>query len=242
LEAAREITRKTQGWLTEAEGEALFRLASQCRPPGVIVEVGSFLGKSTTWIALGTRSGSGLKVCAVDPQSRQPGTYEVFTRNVRAAGIEGTVVPYVMTSADAASKIDDDVVFAFIDGSHLYEDVKLDVKLWYPKVVKGGYMAFHDALCNGAKGVHDAVKEDVYESGRFRNVRFVGSLVICQKGGSGVRERLRTRWGLLIYDATDVVFDVSGRKRLRTYLPRPVLSGVKRVLRWLQLNTSNPED
>jgi predicted O-methyltransferase YrrM len=243
LEEARELARRTEGWLASVEGEALFGLASQCHPPGVIVEIGSWMGKSTTWLAKGSRSGSGLKVYAVDPHRRRRGTFEEFMRNMEHAGIEDLVVPYVMTSAEAAPKVNDRVVLAFVDGSHKYEDVKLDVKLWFPKVVEGGCMVFHDAVGNGAAGVHRAVREDVYESGRFRNVKLVGSMVICQKGScSELRQKLRIRWNLIIFDMSDVVFDVSGRRHTKHYLPGPLLSRVRRALRWLQLNTAKTED
>ena len=243
LEEARKLARATEGWLTSAEGEALFALASQCRPPGIIVEIGSWMGKSTTWLAKGSKSGSGLKIHAVDPHSRRPGTFEEFTRNMKRAGVEDLVVPYVMTSAEAAPRINDPVVLAFIDGSHKYEDAKLDIRLWFPKVVEGGYMAFHDALINGAVGVHRAVREDVYESGRFRNIRLVGSMVISQKGSyGGLQQNLEIRWKGLVFEMNDAVFDVSGRRHAEHYLPWPLLSVVRRILRWLQLNTARIED
>lgn len=34
--------------------------------------------------------------------------------------------------------------FVFIDGDHSYEEVKKDLKLWYPKVKTGGIFAGHD--------------------------------------------------------------------------------------------------
>ena len=37
------------GWLTEEEGTLLYHLAKKCRK-GVIVEIGSWMGKSTLWL------------------------------------------------------------------------------------------------------------------------------------------------------------------------------------------------
>lgn len=38
--------------------------------------------------------------------------------------------------------------FIFIDGSHIYEDVKKDYKLYYPKIKKGGLIFIHDSRMN----------------------------------------------------------------------------------------------
>jgi hypothetical protein len=49
------------------------------------------------------------------------------------------------TSAEAAPKIPDDYLdAAFIDGDHRYEFVCEDIKLWTPKVRRGGFLAGHD--------------------------------------------------------------------------------------------------
>ena len=224
MEDARELARGTKGWLRSDEGEALYALACQCHSPGVILEIGSYVGKSTTWLAKGSRSGSGLKVYSVDPHHEN--TFEEFMRNMRRAGIEDLVVPYVMTSAEAAHKIGEAVVLAFVDGSHTYEDVRLDLKLWFPRVVEGGYMAFHDAVDVKEKGVHRAVRDAACKSRQFRIVKLVGSMVICQKGSRrGLRHELQGRQKLLIFDAADLP--------LQHYLPRPLLLRVRRIMRRL---------
>jgi predicted O-methyltransferase YrrM len=41
---------------------------------------------------------------------------------------------------------DESIDFLFLDGSHAYEDVKKDLKLWYPKVKKGGVISGHDYM------------------------------------------------------------------------------------------------
>ena len=46
------------GWLTDEEGEALFELARSCTGKGVIVEIGSWKGKSTVCLGLGSQSGA----------------------------------------------------------------------------------------------------------------------------------------------------------------------------------------
>jgi MMP 1-O-methyltransferase len=233
LKEARELASRTEGWLRGDEGEALFGLASSCRPPGVIVEIGSYKGKSTTWIAMGSRSGPDLMIYAVDPHGRYGGRTELrgdfqdFMANMKRSGIEDLVVPIVMTSVEAASVVNDRVAFLFVDGNHGYENVKLEIKLWSPKLMDGTHLAFHDAVGNGHAGVHRAVREEIYRSGRFRNVSLVGSMVICEKGRDyGIRHRSRTMLALCVFEVSDLP--------LERYLPGPVLRRVRRVLRRLR--------
>lgn len=57
----------------------------------------------------------------------------------------GTVVIHRSPSADAVAAFEDGYFdWIYIDGNHLYEFVKLDLELWYPKVKRGGYMAGDD--------------------------------------------------------------------------------------------------
>lgn len=50
--------------------------------------------------------------------------------------------------------------FVFIDGDHSYEGVKRDIRLWKPKVKKGGYLIGHDYYHHsGMDDVRRAVTE-----------------------------------------------------------------------------------
>jgi MMP 1-O-methyltransferase len=150
----REIANRCEGWLTDSEGELLYTLARRCTGAGSIVEIGSWKGRSTTWLAYGSKCGSGVPVHAVDPHTGSPNlqrlfgpdiwTYDAFLENIAAASIADIVIPHVQTSADAAAAITEPVELVFIDGDHRYEHVRQDAALWLPKIVAGGFIAFHD--------------------------------------------------------------------------------------------------
>lgn len=53
---------------------------------------------------------------------------------------------------------DNSVALVYVDCDHTYEGVKADIKAWYPKLITGGVMAFHDYE-NTAYGVKPAVNE-----------------------------------------------------------------------------------
>lgn len=62
-------------------------------------------------------------------------------------------------SHKAVKFIDDESVgLVYIDGDHTYNGAKTDIEVWWPKLVTGGIMAFHDFM-NGSYGVNRAVTE-----------------------------------------------------------------------------------
>jgi len=68
-------------------------------------------------------------------------------------------------SFDMAEKIKDESCgLVYIDADHSYEGVKSDIESFFPKLVKGGIMAFHDAK-NPCYGVGEAVKEFADKNG-----------------------------------------------------------------------------
>ena len=130
------------GWLTDEEGEALYELARGCRGDGVIVEIGSWKGKSTICLGLGSRAGKGVPVYAIDPHTDT--RYGDFESNVERAGITELVRPIASLSQSAADGFDEPIEILFVDGSHEYDLVLEDFEKWVPKVVEGGWVAFHD--------------------------------------------------------------------------------------------------
>lgn len=195
------------GWLHPKEARLLYRLARQCRGAGRIVEIGSWKGKSTICLSRGSLDGHRAKVHAIDPHTGSPEhsemfghvwTFREFEQNIRRAEVQEIVVPHVATSTSVASSFSEPVELIFIDGLHEYEGVKADFDAWYPKVVAGGTVAFHDSTC--WEGVYRVVTEDVFKSRRFRNVRFAKSIVYGEKVPQNTAwERLGNRLRLALF-------------------------------------------
>ena len=180
------------GFLNLAEGRLLYELARRVTGRGVIVEVGSHQGKSTTWLACGSLAGSGTTLYAVDPWDGSGKVPEDFRRNIRNAGVEQTISPIPMRSEEAAASFDQPVELIFIDGDHSYEAVRLDLKVWLPKVVEGGVLAFHDSI--QFSGVARMLTEHVFPSPGFADGRLCRSLTVVRKvARPGVLGRLRMR-------------------------------------------------
>lgn len=185
-----KIVADIEGWLTDEEGEALFNLAKKCKSRGVIVEIGSWKGKSTVWLGKGSKEGNRVKIYAVDPhtgssenqkENEKIWTFEEFKENIKNTEVDDIVVPLVKTSEEAAKNFDKPIEFIFIDGAHEYEFVKLDFDLWFPKVVNGGTIAFHDSAFDCLPGPQKFVDDMVYKSRYFRDIRTAGSITFAQK-------------------------------------------------------------
>ena len=77
-----------------------------------------------------------------------------------------------MTSLEASKRIKNrSLDFVYIDADHAYQSVKQDIRLWTPKVKRGGIVGGHDFGYSRATGVIPAVTKHVYTNrltGYFR--------------------------------------------------------------------------
>lgn len=181
------IVRPVDGWLFDGEARLLFELARTADPSGVIVEIGSWKGKSTICLAKGSEAGPRLKVYAIDPHigseehhaTGQIWTFEEFQKNIRNAGVQDTVVPLVKMSTEAARDFNLPVSVVFIDGAHDYDSVKADFEAWFPKVIEGGVVAFHDTT--GWDGPRRLVRTALFRNPHIRSASFSWSIAYGKK-------------------------------------------------------------
>lgn len=81
--------------------------------------------------------------------------YETTKQRMKKYGSKVTLIR--KTSEDAVNDIPNNVDFVYIDANHLYEYVKKDIELYYPKVKSGGIIGGHDFRAD--TGVAKAVLE-----------------------------------------------------------------------------------
>lgn len=144
------------GLLAPGIGDALSSLASVVPADLAVVEIGSFRGKSTAYLAAGARDGFGAKVFAVDPWDLPGNIYgkhgftapeirEDFERQIRACRLWSRVTPMRSFSTDAARDWSGPKVgLLFIDGDHTERAVRADVKAWTPHLADGAVICFDD--------------------------------------------------------------------------------------------------
>ena len=190
-----------EGFLLDSEGYALMALATEGSCDGEIVEIGSFMGRSTCWLATGSKGAGRGKVFAVDHFRGSPehqkgehdecevlltegSTLGKFNKNITNVGIDDYVVPIVASSEEAVKDWDKPIRLLFIDGDHSYEESKKDFELWSPFVVDGGLIAFHDV--QNAEGVTRFYVELMSAPEHFVEIMQVCSLAVIQKVPQGV--------------------------------------------------------
>lgn len=144
LEQVHKNAKTIDGWLGTNEGALLYLLAKQCRK-GSIVEIGSWKGRSTVYLASGSQEGNGARVYAVYPHKgssehnrnkNQVDTYDEFLKNIKNNGLAAYITPLKMTSQEAVQKVNSLIGLIFIGGAYEYEFVKMDFKIWFPEIVR----------------------------------------------------------------------------------------------------------
>jgi MMP 1-O-methyltransferase len=173
------------GMLTPVEVDCLFQLGQFNQRQGVIVEIGSWKGKSTVALARGSAKKTHEKIYAIDPHSILPeeryfeDTKSEFLANVARAGVKDQVIPMIMTSQEAAKGWNRPIRLLWIDGDHRYEPAKLDFTLWEPFLVDGGILALHDTIRK--QGPKRVLWEHVFRSSRFQEIAIVDNITAVRK-------------------------------------------------------------
>jgi predicted O-methyltransferase YrrM len=178
------------GWLTRAEGEFLYESAKKIHSKYAIVEIGSWQGRSTICLAKGSKDGQSTRIFAIDPHTGSSEHYEIFgvksidtfqdfQRNIQKAEIADVVEPLRMTSEAAARDFHYPLEFIFVDGAHEYQLVKLDLKLWFPKLQNGGNIAFHDSW--HFPGPNLVTAGILLFSSQIRTPRFIDTITVFEK-------------------------------------------------------------
>jgi predicted O-methyltransferase YrrM len=159
------------GFMPADEGRALAE-AVLAAPDGPVLEVGSYLGKSTLYLAAAARP-RGTTVVTVDhhrgSEEHQPGwdyhdpglvdpqvglidTLPGFRATIATAGAEDVVVAVVARAEQFARLWATPLALLFLDGSHTDESAQRDLASWAPHLAPGGILAIHDVFPDPADG------------------------------------------------------------------------------------------
>ncbi len=180
-----------EGWLRVEQARRLWELAAAVPPHGVVVEIGSFQGKSTVALARGAPETA--TVYAIDPHAgndRGPGQWHgdpadgqadhvAFLANLADAAVSDRVVYLRARSEDAHPQVAGPVDLLYVDGAHGYGPARGDLVGWGDRVRPGGVMAVHDVYASAF--VTLAVMRSLWFSRRWRYLDRVRSLVVYER-------------------------------------------------------------
>ncbi len=155
---------------------AIYRLAASWPVRGDVVELGSWVGLTTCYLATACRVHGSGQVHAVDtfegtkeggttyPSLKQFGntTLEAFHAQIERAGVDDLVDTRIGFTSDVAKTYDGQPIrMLLIDADHSYEGVRCDYRDWLPHVAPGGLIVFHDySMADVARFVDTEVVSD----------------------------------------------------------------------------------
>ena len=163
---------QVKGFLDEREAHCLYELALLAGRKGPCLEIGSYCGKSAVYLGMACKNNSTL-LFSIDhhtgSEEQQPGeeyfdpdllnpetgridTLRHFRKTLFDFDLEDTVIPLIGRSSTIGRVWETPLSLIFIDGSHAYEAVLSDYDIWGGKLIKGGYLLFHDIFSDPAKG------------------------------------------------------------------------------------------
>jgi predicted O-methyltransferase YrrM len=204
LKAAEAAT----GFMPAAEGLALYAAAARYAGRGPVLEVGTYCGKSTIYLAAAARE-KGQPVITVDhhhgSEENQPGWEYHDTSLVDPATGRLDTLPHARATL-AAARVEDDVIVVvgrsaqvarlwrtplgllFIDGGHTDAAASTDYESWAPWIAPGGVLAIHDVFPDPADGGQAPYRiyQRAVKSGAFTEVEGKGSLRLLERSGDGI--------------------------------------------------------
>lgn len=138
------------GWFLDVNARHLKEFIQQINPK-TVVEVGSWLGSSTRFIASNMQE-QGI-LYAVDTWNgsvehegdpRLSSLYQQFLSNVIHTGLTDKIIPVRMTSLEAAKALNIQADLIYLDGAHDTDSVREDILHWHPHLNEGGIFCGDD--------------------------------------------------------------------------------------------------
>jgi predicted O-methyltransferase YrrM len=199
----RKAAEAAPGFMPADEGLALYDAAVSVGVDGPLVEIGSWLGKSTLYLAAAARARKTYVVTVdhhrgseehqpgweyhdaslVDPDVGRIDTLPGFRRTTALAGVEDVVVGVVAKSEVLASLWALPVGFLFLDGGHTDEAAQRDYACWSPHLARGGTLAIHDVFPDPAHGGQAPYRMYLraHQSGDYDELPGTGSLRLLRR-------------------------------------------------------------
>jgi hypothetical protein len=111
------VVADVEGWMTPGQARRLWTCARTVRPGGLVVEIGSFRGRSMIVLA-----------------------------SAAEAGVSDRVTHVRKFSNEALADVPGEIDLLYIDGAHRFRPALDDIRRWGDKVRPGGDLLIHDSF------------------------------------------------------------------------------------------------
>lgn len=177
-----------RGWFSNKEQAR--RMWNALQDGGHAIEIGSYCGRSTVFLALAVMAaGKGGLVYAVDTFESSnseldgSGTLGEFEVNLEFFGVADHVVTLQGRSGDPkiVEAVPNGAALLYIDANHDYEFVFTDISIWRKHVRKGGLLMMHDYYTDGSEqfpGVKQAA-DDAFGAKLLHNREIIRGDSVC---------------------------------------------------------------
>jgi predicted O-methyltransferase YrrM len=192
-EELHRLAEASTGFLSAGEGRVLREAATRAASSGLgpLLEIGSYLGRSTLFLAAGIVEAGASTVLysldhhhgseemqagwpdhdpsLVDETSGKMDSLMRWRRRIEDCGADDVVIGVVGRSEIVASNWTTPLSFVFIDGGHGVDVEWADYRGWSAKIAPGGLLAIHDVFPDPADGGRPPYEcyLDALDSGRF---------------------------------------------------------------------------
>ena len=154
---------KIKGFMPANEGKALLKWAEKFSNFGPILEIGTYCGKSSLYLALGAQK-TDQYVFTIDHHlgseehqlneeyfdneiydfsKKRVNTFPLLIKNINKLNVKN-IVPIVSESKKSSFNWKTNLGMLFIDGGHSFESANNDYEYWESKIAEGGCLAIHD--------------------------------------------------------------------------------------------------
>jgi hypothetical protein len=183
----RRFFKRTNGMTSFKEVSLLYELAREAKN-GCIVEVGSYRGRSTVALGLGSMDGNRVPVFAIEPHEEfrgvlggqfGPADRGAFFRAMLDTACYQVVRLVNLSSEVVSAQWTNPVGLLWIDGDHSYEGVKRDFSCWSPHLTDEATVAFDDAT-DPTIGPYRIITE-LLQSGQFQTSETVNKITVLRK-------------------------------------------------------------
>ena len=192
LDKISSIASSIQGMTSLRSGEILYTLCYFQNLGGDVVEIGSWQGRSTSYLARACKESGNGRFFAIDHFRGNAGkedSYQIrdasgvsikqrFSDNMTRIGLSDDLTVIDASSQQCTDQFENNSIrFLFIDGDHTYEGVQSDLQSFLPKLKSKSIIVFDD-FKPGFSGLIAAVDEYLQTARIDKIMSYKGTLVV----------------------------------------------------------------